>query len=68
VPDLSDLPLTQRSAVAALNVSTRSLDTIAAELGAIAPSLAQARAARDLGAAPLLVLSAETTYHNIEEH
>ena len=32
VPDLSDLPPAQRSAVAALNVSTRSLDTIAAEL------------------------------------
>jgi pimeloyl-ACP methyl ester carboxylesterase len=64
VPDLRDLPPAQRSAVSALNVSTRSLDTIAAELGAIAPSMAQARAARDLGATPLLVLSAEATYVN----
>jgi hypothetical protein len=64
VPDLRDLPPTQRSAVSVLNVSTRSLDTIAAELGAIALSLAQAHAARDLGTTPLLVLSAEATYGN----
>jgi pimeloyl-ACP methyl ester carboxylesterase len=64
VPDLRDLPLAQRTTVTALNVSTRSLDTIAAELGAIAPSLAQANAARDLGTTPLLVLSAEATYVN----
>jgi len=64
VPDLRDLPPAQRSTVSALNVSTRSLDTIAAELGTIAPSLAQARAAHDLGATPLLVLSAEATYAN----
>jgi hypothetical protein len=65
VPDLKDLPPAQRSAVTALNLTTRSLDTIAAELGALAPSLAQARVAGDFGTTPLLVLSAEATYvHN----
>ncbi len=64
VPDLRDLPLAQRSTVTALNVSTRSLDTIAAELGAIEPSLTQARTAGTLGTMPLLVLSAEATYAN----
>jgi pimeloyl-ACP methyl ester carboxylesterase len=64
VPDLKDLPPAQRSAVTALNLSTRSLETIAAEMGAMVPSLVQARAAADLGATPLLVLSAEATYAN----
>lgn len=61
-PDLHDLPLAQRTTVTALNLSTRSLDTIAVELGAIASSLTQARIADDLGTMRLIVLSAETTY------
>jgi pimeloyl-ACP methyl ester carboxylesterase len=64
VPDLHDLPPAQRTTVTALNVSTRSLDAIAAELGAIGPSLAQARTLSDLGNIRLMVLSAEATYVN----
>jgi len=62
LPNVSDLPPASRQAVTALNLSTRSIDAITAELRAIPDSLAQARAAGTLGSTPLLVLSAETTY------
>jgi pimeloyl-ACP methyl ester carboxylesterase len=57
-----DLPAQQRAEIAALNASTRSMATIAAELGAFPATAAQVREASDLGDVPVVVLTSEDAY------
>ncbi|XXY48939.1 alpha/beta fold hydrolase [Sorangium sp. So ce269] len=57
-----ELPAPQRAQIAALNASTASMTTIAAELRAIPASTEQVRRAGRLGDMPLVVLTAEDTY------
>jgi hypothetical protein len=55
----SDLPAKQRAEITALNASTSSMATIAAELGAFSATAAQVRDASHLGDIPLVVLDAQ---------
>lgn len=57
-----ELPAQQRAQIAALNASTASMTTIAAELRAIPASTVQVRGAGSPGDMPLVVLTAEDTY------
>ena len=58
----SDLPAKQRAEITALNASTRSMATIAAELGAFSATAAQVGDASHLGGIPLVVLTSEDAY------
>jgi pimeloyl-ACP methyl ester carboxylesterase len=58
----SDLPAKQRAEITALNASTRSMATIAAELGAFSATAAQVGDASHLGRIPLVVLTSEDAY------
>lgn len=60
----SDLPAKQRAEITALNASTNSMGTIAAELGAFSATAAQVRDAGHLGGIPLVVLTSEDAYVN----
>ena len=56
------LPTPQRQQIAALRASTKSMAAIAGEYKAFPATLAQVAAAGDLGATPLVVLTAEETF------
>ena len=56
------LPMPQREQIAALNASTKPMSAIAHEYQAFPAILAQAASAGNLGAAPLVVLTAEETF------
>jgi len=61
-PTEPSLPTPQRQQIAAMNASTRSMTAIAHEYQAFSAILAQVAAAGDLGATPLLVLTAENSF------
>ncbi len=57
-----NLPAQQHAVITALTVSTKSTTAIAGELRAIPASLAQVRAAGELGGTPLVVVTSENTF------